>query len=146
MSLGLSTVLLLAHCQGYDCLKSYVEKEDDSYSWTLLDKTLEVEDVEGRGGWTGYYLNMTSQTWLTQDQVSRSTWWHIMVVVVPHNLLITDTALLWITDGSNHNDFMPDLGENFDYNLLIAGSDWGHEVPIIDNLLKVTWPRLPGQW
>ena len=46
---------------------------------------------------------------------------YIMVVVVPHNLLITDTALLWITDGENHNDFMPDLGENFDYNLLIAG-------------------------
>ena len=98
-----------------------MEKEDESYSWTLLDKTLEVEDVEGRGGWTGYYLNMTSQTWLTEDAVSRSTWWHIMVVVVPHNLLITDTALLWITDGSNHDDFMPDLGANFDYNLLIAG-------------------------
>ena len=95
-----------------------MEKEDESYSWTLLDQTLEVEDVEGRGGWTGYYLNMTSQTWLTEDAVSRSTWWHSMVVVVPHNLLITDTALLWITDGENHNDFMPDLGENFDYNVI----------------------------
>ena len=46
-----------------------------------------------------------------------------MVVVVPHNLRQTDTAMLWITDGSNHDDFLPDLDiidGQFDYNLLVA--------------------------
>ena len=74
---------------------------------------------------------MTSQTWLSPEEVSRSVWWHILVVVVPHNLLVTDTALLWITDGSNQDDFMPDLGGNFDYNLLIAG-DMATAVDLID--------------
>ena len=26
-----------------------------------MEARLEVEDYEGRGGWTAYYLNMTSQ-------------------------------------------------------------------------------------
>ena len=48
-----------------------------------------------------------------------------MVVVVPHNLRQTDTAMLWMTDGSNRGDFLPDLNivnGQFDYNLLIAAS------------------------
>ena len=48
-------------CQGYDCLRDYVFKEDDALEWTLLDHRLDVEDYEGRGGWSAYYINMTSQ-------------------------------------------------------------------------------------
>ena len=83
---------------------------------------MDVEDYEGRGGWTAYYLNMTSQTWLTAEQVSRPEWWHVMVVVVPNTIRVKDTAILWITDGSNKDDFLPDLDINgqFDYNLLVA--------------------------
>ena len=118
-------------------MKSYVEKEDESYSWTLLDKTLEVEDVEGRGGWTGYYLNMTSQTWLSPEEVSRSVWWHILVVVVPHNLRVTDMATLWVTDGSNNDDFLPDLGAQFDYNLLVAADIATASGIIVANLYQI---------
>ena len=63
---------------------------------------------------------MTSQTWLSPEEVSRSQWWHILVVVVPHKIRDTDTAMLWVTDGSNKDDFLPDFGAQFDYNLLVA--------------------------
>ena len=111
------------NCHGWDCLHNYAFKEDNAFKWELLDKRLVVEDHEGRGGWTGYYINMTSQAWLTPELTSQPEWWHMMVVVVPHNLRQTDTAMLWITDGSNHDDFLPDLDiidGQFDYNLLIA--------------------------
>ena len=123
--------------QGWDCLHEYVHREDNSLEWRLLDTRLEVEDYEGRGGWTAYYLNMTSQTWLSPEEVSRPVWWHILVVVVPHNLRITDMATLWVTDGSNNDDFMPDLGSQFDYNLLVAADIATASGIIVANLYQV---------
>ena len=123
--------------QGWDCLHEYVHREDNSLEWRLLDTRLEVEDYEGRGGWTAYYLNMTSQTWLSPEEVSRPVWWHILVVVIPHNLRITDMATLWVTDGSNNDDFMPDLGSQFDYNLLVAADIATASGIIVANLYQV---------
>ena len=54
-------------CSGYDCLKAYVEREEPAYKWRDLGHRLEVADYEGKGGWTGYVLNFTSQTWLSPD-------------------------------------------------------------------------------
>ena len=31
-------------------------------------------------------LHVTPQTWLSEEVVSRSQWWHVVVVIVPHNL------------------------------------------------------------
>ena len=96
-------------CAGYDCLKSYIDRAEAAYSWTDLGNTLEVPDLGGGGGgggWTGFVLNMTSQTWMSPDlgqsrvssqsdlypplAVSRSEWWHKMLVIVPHNLEVCD--------------------------------------------------------
>ena len=104
-------------CVGYDCLQEYVFMEDGAYSWLDTGHRIRVDETGGRGGWTGYFLNFTSQQWLTSDLVSRSEWWHILVVVVPDNLSTTDTTLLWIGSGGN-NDPLPDLA---DYDLLVAG-------------------------
>ena len=104
-------------CGGYDCLEEYVFREDGAYSWYDTGHRIRVDEAGGRGGWTGYFLNFTSQQWLTSDLVSRSEWWHILVVVVPDNLSTTDTTLLWIGSGDN-NDPLPDLA---DYDLLVAG-------------------------
>ena len=112
-------------CKGWDCLHEYAFKDDNSFKWELLEERLVVDDFEGRGGWTGYYINMTSQAWLTLELTSQPEWWHMMVVVVPHNLKQTDSAILWMTDGSNKDEFLPDLdliNGQFDYNLLIAAS------------------------
>ena len=104
-------------CKGYDCLKAYIDKPDSAYSWEDTGHRIVVDDYQGRGGWTGYFLNMTSQQWLTPKDTSRPFWWHIMVVVVPEHVEVKDTAMLWITDGDN-TDGLPDLTN---YNLLVAG-------------------------
>jgi len=127
----------LENCYGWECLNEYVYREDNSLSWTLLDQRLEVDDYEGRGGWTGYYINMTSQTWLSPEEVSRSQWWHILVVVVPHKIRDTDTAMLWITDGSNKDDFLPDFGAQFDYNLLVAADIATATGLVVANLYQI---------
>ena len=89
-------------CHGYDCLKAYVEREEPAYKWRDLGHRLEVPDYQDVGGWTGYVLNFTSQQWLSPDIVDKSEWWHIMLIIVPNHLAVTDTSILWITGGSNN--------------------------------------------
>merc|ERR1711936_402335 len=89
-------------CHGYDCLKAYVEREEPAYKWRDLGHRLEVPDYQDGGGWTGYVLNFTSQQWLSPDIVGKSEWWHIMLIIVPNHLAVTDTSILWITGGSNN--------------------------------------------
>ena len=54
-------------CLGYECLKAYVDRPEPLYKWTDVGHRLEVEDVDGAGGWRGYVLNFTSQQWLSED-------------------------------------------------------------------------------
>jgi PhoPQ-activated pathogenicity-related protein len=44
---------------------------------------------------------MTSQQWLRPEDVTRSIWWHYLVVIIPDNLDFKNNATLWITGGSN---------------------------------------------
>ena len=54
-------------CAGYDCLKNYIDRPEPLYQWTDLGQRIEVPDLNGEGGWTGYVLNMTSQQWMTPE-------------------------------------------------------------------------------
>ena len=54
-------------CMGFDCLKAYVDRDEPLHKWADLGHRLEVDDFDGRGGWTGYVLNFTSQQWLSPD-------------------------------------------------------------------------------
>ena len=54
-------------CAGYDCLKNYIDRPEPLYQWTDLGHRIEVPDLNGEGGWTGYVLNMTSQQWMTPE-------------------------------------------------------------------------------
>jgi len=98
-------------CVGYDCLKEYVEREDGAYTWSDTGERIVVSPSNGTGGWTGYILNMTSQQWLTPEKVSRSVWWHILVVIVPDIVETVDTTVIYMTGGSNSDDFRPDVGD-----------------------------------
>jgi len=92
-------------CIGYECLKNYIDRPEPLYKWADLGHRLEIDDLEdGTGGWTGYVLNFTSQQWLSEEIVSKSEWWHIMLVIVPHEVQVKDTAMLWITGGTNNYD------------------------------------------
>jgi len=105
-------------CFGYECLKNYVDKPDSAYTWSNTGYKLEVDDPYNTGsGWTGYYLNFTSQQWLTEKESSWPIWWHTAVIIVPDRLEHTDVAVLWITDGDNDKDLQPGLTN---YNLLAA--------------------------
>ena len=72
-------------------------------------------DMQGKTitgpGFTGYILNMTSQQWLTSKDVSRSIWWHYLVVVVPDEIIHKTLSGLYITGGSNNNGY-PDMKDD----------------------------------
>lgn len=46
---------------------------------------------------------MTSQQWLTPQDVSRSIWWHTVAIVIPDVILRKTKAFMYITGGSNND-------------------------------------------
>ena len=82
-------------CRGFDCMRSYIDKPEPAYKWA--DTGVRLRDE----GWTGYLLNFTSQTWLEPGLVTRSEWWHQLLIIVPDNIRVLDTAALWVEYGDN---------------------------------------------
>ncbi len=74
-------------------LDRYVAKPDPSYGWTLANT------ITG-DGWTGYVLDLTSQTWRTKAEVDRPEWKHWLTIVKPDGAT-SNTALLYIGGGDN---------------------------------------------
>ncbi len=85
-------------------LDDYVRKPDGNYSWYDSGLRIHGRNFDGSVEYTGYLLNMTSQQWLTPDDVTHSIWWHQLVVIVPTNLNLEtrSNATLWITGGGNN--------------------------------------------
>jgi PhoPQ-activated pathogenicity-related protein len=77
---------------GSTALYDYVNTPDASYSWSQVYSSV-------GSGYTYYVLSMRSQTWRLGD-VSDPYWDHYLKIVVPTGTL-ADTALLYITGGSN---------------------------------------------
>ena len=82
-------------CRGFDCMRDYIDKPEPAYKWA--DTGVRLRDE----GWTGYLLNFTSQTWLGPGAVTRSEWWHQLLIIVPDRLQVLDTAALWVEYGDN---------------------------------------------
>ncbi|XP_035686953.1 autocrine proliferation repressor protein A-like [Branchiostoma floridae] len=77
-------------------LDDYVNKPDPHYSYH------EVLEWRLKGpGYTMYLLNMTSQQWLTEEEVSRPIWWHFLTVTIPDNITHPDAAFMFIEGGRN---------------------------------------------
>jgi len=85
----------LGWCQPGFCtaLDDYVAAPDASYSWRL------VKTIPGTG-YTGYVLDMTSQTWRTSAEVDRTRWQHWVTIVKPETVK-SSKALLLISGGRN---------------------------------------------
>jgi hypothetical protein len=66
-------------CDSHDCseLDKYVWADNEGYSWEILET-----NSSALGG-TTYIVNMTSQYWLTENEVNRNLWWHELVVAIP---------------------------------------------------------------
>lgn len=77
-------------------LDEYIAKADPAYKYSLVSK------IPG-DGLTTYVLDMTSQTWLTTDEVENPVWQHWMIVCVPDEVKHS-TGLLYISGGSNGGD------------------------------------------
>jgi PhoPQ-activated pathogenicity-related protein len=76
-------------------LDRYVAKPDPAYSYKLVN-TLKAEGV------TGYIIEMTSQSWLTTNEVDRPLWKHWLTIVKPDKV-DTSTGFLFISGGANDN-------------------------------------------
>ncbi len=74
-------------------LDRYVAAPDPSFGWNVL-RVLPAERV------TATLLEMTSQRWLTEQEVERPLWTHWITVVRPAEVK-SDVALLFITGGSH---------------------------------------------
>ncbi|MDI6450020.1 PhoPQ-activated pathogenicity-related family protein [Anaerobaca lacustris] len=74
-------------------LDDYVARPDPSYRYSLVRT---IDHPQGKI----YILDMTSQQWRSEQEVNRTLWQHWLTVVVPNDIAF-DTALLWITGGSN---------------------------------------------
>ena len=74
-------------------LASYVKIQDPSYEWSIK-QDLQTEQIR-------YVLvELTSQTWLTQEEVNRTDWRHWLEIYIPNNR-VSDVSLLFISGGSN---------------------------------------------
>lgn len=98
-------VQLLDGCRGFECLRRYVDLPDESFSWYDTGVSFKGVDQKNNVPWTGYVLNVTSQTW-QPGNVDFPLWWHTVVVVVPENIVpptaeTGDYATLTLDFGAN---------------------------------------------
>jgi PhoPQ-activated pathogenicity-related protein len=74
-------------------LDEYILKPDSSYQWRLIKH-------KEHTGYSTYLIDMTSQTWRSPEEVSRTQWQHWLTLVMPDKPC-ADTALLMVAGGAN---------------------------------------------
>ena len=84
-------------------LDEYVYTPDPAYKYELVN-------TQRGEGVTVYTLKMTSQEWLTENEVDRPVWWHWLNIARP-DTVSSDTALLFIGGGANRDEDNPRGGE-----------------------------------
>lgn len=129
-------------------LDRYVHTPDPTYAWRVSGS------VDGEGG-KAYYIDLTSQTWLTTNEVNRTAWRHWLVVAKPTDLQHS-TALLFIGGGGNKDNRPPKVNGDLvriaretksvvaelkmvPNQPLIFGGDGEERVE--DNLIGYTWDK-----
>lgn len=80
-------------------LETYVHTPDPAYHYELVKR-----DVSDAG--TTCVIKMTSQSWLTTNEVNRTDSWHWLVITRPTEVA-HDTALLFIGGGANREHELP---------------------------------------
>ena len=80
---------------GLTALDEYVRQADPNYRYSVIDTS--VGD-----GYTTYIVEMTSQQWLTENEVNLPLWEHYMTITAPDQVE-SDIGFLYITGGSKAN-------------------------------------------
>lgn len=76
----------------HTALDRYVAAPDANFAWKV------VRDLPAEGV-TATLLDMTSQRWLTEQEVERPLWTHWVTVIRPAKI-ISDVALIYVTGGN----------------------------------------------
>ena len=95
----LATLAVAAAEKRLTALDRYVAKPDPAYAWHTV-RTQKVGDA------TVSQLDMTSQTWLTTNEVSPAVWRHWVTVIRPPGAK-SHTALLIVSGGNNRDPNPP---------------------------------------
>jgi len=91
-------IALFSFSFAFTSLNYYVNTYDEVYSWKLSPQIIEKPDF------VVYNLYLTSQQWLTKNEVNHPIWTHWLQVCIPNELLPnSDMAFLYINGGSNAN-------------------------------------------
>jgi len=80
-------------------LDTYVAAADP-FSSVEMGTTYSLANTVFGNGFNAYVLDMTSQRWRSVSDVNRTDWQHWLTVIKP-DVVTQDTALLYITGGSN---------------------------------------------
>ena len=80
-------------------LDRYIAAPDTNFTWKVAGS------VRGEGG-EAYFIDLTSQQWLTTNEVSQPLWRHWIILARPDDLQ-HDTALLFISGGRNGDNRPP---------------------------------------
>nr|XP_039256777.1 autocrine proliferation repressor protein A-like isoform X1 [Styela clava] len=107
--IGLTVIFAIISTSCGTPLDDYVSKDDGYYKYEVIDKW-----TNKAPGVTSYLLNMTSQRWLTDDDVTRSIWWHDLIVNIPDTFdaRMKDSAYMLIEGGSNSGG-LPSTTDDF---------------------------------
>lgn len=82
--------------RGDSPLDRYTAQRDEAFAWKV------VKSYGDREGMLGFAIDLTSQKWRGEGEVSHPVWTHMMQVVVPDEVK-HDTALLLIGGGSRED-------------------------------------------
>jgi PhoPQ-activated pathogenicity-related protein len=92
-------------------LDRYIAAPDTNYAWRL------ARTIPGKG-LTTYVIDLTSQSWLTTNEVDRPVWQHWLTIVKP-DVVKSPVGMLFIGGGANRTNAPSKADENM---LLIAAS------------------------
>ena len=105
-------------------LNNYVLKADASYTFRV------AKTVPGKG-YSTYVIDMKSQAWRSEKEVDRTVWQHWLTVIRPDQVA-SNTALLWITGGSNERP-APNSAEGMMVKIALASKTVVAELKTVPN-------------
>lgn len=111
-----------SHTRSNNPLETYIASSEAVFGYELAHKYI-------GNGYKYYVLKVTSQNWLSENEVDEPTWWHWVSFVIPDDLS-HETSLMMISGGSRNTK----LPESPDKMILEAAMETGSAAIKIHNI------------